>query len=375
METTLTFEKKPQWDEQVSAFATAVGKTPEEIEKALETVVGEPSDDALSLLADASASPGEDLKKAFEGLKIPSAKFNAHLQKLRGPEKTQESKSETKLPTVPDEESFINALKTGGELKVGTNDIIGATKACIASRAGLYGVPEKVLKKMHEWAVKNSEPYGEKYFEIQNMISEKNYAEVLSIIKVKSTFVTETKRKEFLLNIETILWPELKSFHSQLKEWVTLYNQVASTPAAIASAITGKGSTIQHVDTGNLRAASEEVINRINKVFAGPGIPVARALVQDAVRIKKVLNDEAVLVATGAGTKDQLLRDLGIVVGADIVRAEQSIVRYVVSIMNLKFVTAEDEVEYLLGLNTLGSSIPWDKLGGLNGSGLGGGQL
>lgn len=370
--TTLTFDNKSQWDKQIGDFAAEVGKTPAEIEKALEAVLGEPSDKALRLLSDVDLSPDVDIKGALLDLKIPTAMFNSGLQKLRGPEKVQEIKSSTnKLPTVPDEESFIASLKIGGELKVGMPEVISAVKACIAFRAGLYGAPEKILKKMQDWAEGQDLPYNEKYFELQNMITEKNYADVLSVIKVKSSFVTEAKRKEFLSKIESILWVELKSFHSQLKLWIDAYNQMSLSPTLLVNALQGKNVATQVVDTGNLRAAAEEVVNRINKVFAGPGIPVARALAQDAMRVKKIINDDSILIATGVGTKDQLLRDLGITVGADIVRAEQNIVRYVVSIMNLKFVTAEDEAEYLIGLNNLGVSIPWDKLGGLSGSGIG----
>ena len=355
------------WNERVGAFAGFVGITLEDANAAFAGIVGDPGDEALSLLGDKNAAPDEDIKKALEPLKIPTAKLNMHLPKLRNPEKVADSSSKLHfLPSAPDEESFLSSLKIGGELKVGTPEIISAVRACIASRAGSYSALDKIKAKMERWAESQGLPYSEKYFEIQDMLTERNYADVLSAIKVKSRYITEAKRKEFLDKIEKILWPELKSFHSQLKDWIIAYNQLSMNPANLVMALKGNGNNIpmQVVDTGGLRSAAEEVINKINKVFAGPGIPVARALAQDAIRINKIINDDSVLIATGSGTKDQLLRDLDLAVGADIVRAEQNIVQYTLSIMNLPKVTPEDEVNYLLALNNLGVSIPWDKLGG-----------
>lgn len=358
------------WNERVGAFALLVGITLEEANAAFAGIVGEPGDEALSLLADKNAAPDEDIKKALELLKIPTAKLNMHISKLRNPEKTVDLFSQSHyLPSILDEDSLLAAFKIGGELKVGIPEIISAVKACIASRAGSYTALDKIKAKMETWALSQELNYSEKYYEIQDMLTERNYADVLSAIKVKSRYITEAKRKEFLEKIEKILWPELKSFNLQLKEWIVNYNQISMNPAAIVMAIKGgEGMPMQIVDTGNLRSAAEEVINRINKVFAGAGIPVSRALAQDAIRIKRIINDDSVLIATGSGTKDQLLRDLGLAVGADIVRAEQNIVQYTLSIMNLPKVTQEDEVNYLIALNNLGIGIPWDKLGGGNGS-------
>jgi len=359
------------WNERVGAFAVLVGITLEQANLAFAGVVGEPGDEALVFLSDKNASPDEDIKKALESLKIPSAKLNMHLAKLRGPEKTVDLLSQSHyLPSILDDDGLLASFKVGGELKVGIPEIISAVRACISSRAGSYTALDKIKAKMEKWADSQEIPYSDKYYEIQDMIAEKNYADVLNAIKVKSRYITEVKRKDFLEKIEKILWPELKSFNNQLKDWMTNYNQISMNPASLVLALKGGGNVpMQIVDTGNLRSAAEEVINRINKVFAGAGIPVSRALAQDAIRIKKIINDDSVLIATGSGTKDQLLRDLGLAVGADIVRAEPNIVQYTLSIINLPKVTSEDEVNYLIALNNLGISIPWDKLGGGNGSG------
>jgi len=73
METPETASLYPNgWKETVGAFADAVGKPVDEVSKALEGVIGEPSEGALSILADASAAPDADIKSAIAGLKIPS---------------------------------------------------------------------------------------------------------------------------------------------------------------------------------------------------------------------------------------------------------------------------------------------------------------
>lgn len=360
------------WDTRIGAFATAVGKTPEEVTEALEVVVGPPSDKALELLSKSNVASDEDIKVALAALKIPIAVFKESLAILRGPQtNTAVIPGIGILPSVPDDDVFLQSLKVGGELKVGQPEILSGIRACIAKRAGLYDVPDRIKKKMEAWADSQEIPYSDKYYEVRDIISEKNYAEVLSALKIKGTHVTETGRKEFLNRMETVLWPELKSFHMLLKEWYTTYSQNLNTNAiaSLAQGLHGGSAhPLQVVDASGLRDAAEVVINGINKTYAGAGIPASRTLAADAIRIKKLLGDESILVATGAGTKDQLLRDLGIAVGADIIRTEMNMVQYTLAIMNLPKVETQDEANYLLALHNLGVSIPWEKFGVMIGS-------
>ncbi|MFZ2310686.1 MAG: hypothetical protein WAW11_04020, partial [Patescibacteria group bacterium] len=115
------------WTDRVGTFAAAVGKTIEEVTVLLEPLVGEPGDEAIVILSDASAVPDVDIKEALKELKIPSGKLNMHLAKLR-PEKAVEEVVPAEkntfgsmlsiLPTVPTEESFLEMLRIGGILKV-----------------------------------------------------------------------------------------------------------------------------------------------------------------------------------------------------------------------------------------------------------------
>jgi hypothetical protein len=112
------------------------------------------------------------------------------------------------------------------------------------------------------------------------------------------------------------------------------------------------------------------VINSINKVFAGVGIPVAKALAYDATRIKGVLENPALPAAVGAPNRDQMLRQLKLGVSADYVRLERNITRFTLGIMEFKKITVpNEEYSYLGAMLQLGLTIPWDKLGNKAGIG------
>jgi hypothetical protein len=77
----------------------------------------------------------------------------------------------------------------------------------------------------------------------------------------------------------------------------------------------------------------------------------------------KVLENKELPAQTGAANKDQMIKDLGITVGSDLVRVEQSVTRYALAIMSLKNVSpGNDELVYFSAILQLGATIPWDKL-------------
>ena len=53
---------------------------------------------------------------------------------------------EALLPPVPTDDSWLNALKTGGILKVDESSYIAAIRAALADRAGLYAIPDALAK-------------------------------------------------------------------------------------------------------------------------------------------------------------------------------------------------------------------------------------
>lgn len=372
------------WEERIGPFALAVGKTIDEITEKLTPLVGEPGDEALTFLADAQTTPDADIKAAFSDLKIPTAKLNFNISKLRGmKEKTEASPATSSmqifsiLPTVPDETSFLEMLKIGGVLKVGETEVLAAVKAALANGVGLFKIPEKMLKRMEEYSEAQMEPCGEMFFEMQKLITENKYGDVLSALGVPGKFMNETRKNAFFVKIDNILWASLSNFHSVLNNWQDSWMKNINPNLMMSVAMMGQNGAalppnmMAPPDTSSVRASGEEVINDINKIFAGPGIPVARALAYDATRIMNILNNEKLPAQLGATSRDQMLKDLGIGIGSEIVRTEQSITRYALSVMMLPKVTAENEAAYLTALNQLGLSIPWEKIGVTGRAGIG----
>lgn len=277
------------------------------------------------------------------------------------------------LPALPDDKSFLEMLKVGGVLKIDRTNVISAMRAAIASDVGLYDMPERLIGRMETFALEQEEPVGESFYRLQKQLAERRYGDVLSALGTTGNFVSEKRKRETLERLNALLWPALRGFNTQLKTWVEAWSQGTANPAALmmAMAVSQQGprgvlppGMLQPPDTAILRDEGEAVINSINKVFAGTGIPVARALAYDAMRIREVLEDPSLPTTVGAATRDQMLKMLGIDVGADYVRLEQNVTRFALAIMELPKVAAgNDELGYLSALYTLGVSIPWDKLG------------
>ncbi len=372
------------WTERVGKFADAVGVDIEKITECLAGVVGDPGEEALGYLSDPKATPEPDLRKAFEALSIPSGKMNSHISKLRGEQPVVADANDKNslhalsiLPSLPDDDSFIAMLRVGGELKVGKTEVLSAVKAGLAKRIGLYDFPATLLQKMEEFADKQEEPCAAEFFEVQKMLTEKKYGDILSIINVSRSFVSEARKKTFLAKLDEFLWDALKSFHTQLNVWQKTWIEGASNPAIIMMMMGNAGGALpagmaEPPDTTPVRTSGEEVVNMINKVFAGPGIPVARAMAYDATTIIGIINEPKILAQAGYATKDQMLKDLGIGIGSEMIRLEQNVTRYTLAIMSLPEVKADDELMYLTALVRLDGGIPWDKL---DGKGIGGRNL
>ena len=368
-----------QWKSRMELFAKAVGKDPEEIAKLLEPMVGEPGEEALAILDEANAVSDAELKEAFKPLSIPSGKLNMHLAKLRAvPEAKEEAASAAGssvpafsiLPTVPDETSFLEMLKTGGVLKVGETEVLSAVKAGLANQFNVYELPSIILQKMEEFADKQEEPVGETYYDMQKLVTEKKYGDVLSVFKLTGSYMSEAKKKAFFAKLNERLWRSLSQFQDALKAWQEAWTtgmnpgMMMMAMASHASGTTLPSGMVDPPDTMPIHASAEEVINDINRIFAGVGIPVARALAYDATRIMKILNEPGLPAQLGAVNKDQMIKDLGLRVGADIVRTEQSLTRYTLAVMMLEKVPAEQEMNDLVEMSRLGSTIPWEKLTG-----------
>lgn len=368
------------WNDRIESFANSVGKTAEEINNALKPLVGEPGDEALSIISDPTSLSDDDIKGVLVlgELKIPLGVFNKHLPKLRGPvvvsadSRSTGSTFDAILPTIPEDNSFLEMLKVGGNLKVDTTAVISAVKAAIAERLHVFDLPSLIKQKMEDFAEQQEEPVGETYYRLQKMVTSRSYADVLSVMGIEGNFMSQAKTKKFLQKVDEHLWPALQNFHTLLDQWQESWIKAAGNPGIMMSMLvmgqTGNKNAISATmmnppETNGLHDEAEAVINKINKVFAGEGIAVSRALAYDATRIKGVLSEKGLPETMGAATNEQMIKMLGMNVGADFVRLERNIARYTMSIMEFPKITVPGEEQaYLAAMLQLGAAIPWDKL-------------
>lgn len=277
------------------------------------------------------------------------------------------------LPAIPDDVSFLEMLKVGGVLKIDRTDVIAAIRSAVASKVGLFELPDKLSEKMEDFAESQDEPVGEAFFKIQKQLTQRRYGDVLAALGANGTFVSEKRKRELLSRLNQDLWPALNGFQQQLSAWVTAWMQGTSNPGMLmmAMAMSHQGSSsvlppgiLQPPETVVLRDGAEGVINKVNHVFAGTGRIVARAMAFDATSIKTVLDDPNLPSMVGAANRDQMLKMVGSAVSADFVRLEQNIARFALAIMELpKIAAGNEELAYFSAMYTLGSQIPWDKLG------------
>lgn len=369
----------PKFDELLKKVAEITSKTEEELKNALKEILGEPTDESVEDLKNNELVTDEDLLDSFKSLNLPKVQARKAINVLRGPKveaQAQEVQSNagssmSLLPSDVDDTSFIELLKTGGELKVKQANVLSAIRASIASRVGLFKLKKKLIQAMEDWAESQDEPCGDAFYELQRLITKSDYAFIFDAINAKGFSATDAKKNKLLDRLDDYLWPELISFHELLKQWVDNWSKGAANPAMAFQMLAMSQSGNKRVmppgmmeppPTDHLLDAAEEVINKINKVFAGTGAPVARALAWDAKKIKEVLENPALPATIGAANKDQMIKSLGIAVGADYVRLERNIAKYALAVMELPKVSSDEELSYLGAMFTLGGAIGWDKL-------------
>lgn len=348
-----------------------LGLTEDQIKKLEETGVKESSDMELLSSEEVISVTGCNL---VVGKKITAA----FTPKVNSTPATMAFAADNILPEIPTDDSWLEALRTGGILKVDESTVIAAIRAALASKVGLYNVPEKLAQKMEEFADENADVVPAEFFSIRKQLTRRSYSEIFSAIDgLDGNFVTEKRKKSFLSKVDEHLWPEVISFYNQLKNWMDTWQKSSSNPMAfmsvVASMVAGggnasSGAMIPPPETGALRDAAEALNDRINKVFAGVGVQVASALAYDAVTIKKMLENSKLPALVGAANREQMLRSLGANVPATYPRLETSLTRFVMSVIKIKDVPAGDEEnQYFWALANTGSTIQWDKIvdGGL----------
>lgn len=365
------------WVAYIEPFAKAIGSDAAKATEALKALVGEAGDDAISALQNEAYSPFAEIQKIFSD--VPVAKLRkAVAENLRqiveaSPEVTTNAMAVNFdiLPNVPDDASWLTALKTGGELKVEQPQVISAVRSALATRSGLFDIPKSLVTMMESHAESLDDPVGNEFFKLRKLLTKRSYAEVFEALDVEGSFVTESRKKAFIKKLDDKMWPEVASFHRQLRGWQDTWQQGASNPgmmmAAMAAMQTGGAlppGMMAAPETDTIRDAADSFNDTLNRVFAGTGIVVSMALAYEAQTVKAALENSALPAQVGAANREQMLKKLGANVSADYVRLETNITKYILGIMGLsKVPSGNEETSYLGALLMLGNSIPWDKIG------------
>ncbi|MBI5654577.1 hypothetical protein HZC53_02930 [Candidatus Uhrbacteria bacterium] len=372
-----------KWQQIVGAFAKAINKPYEEVTKCLVGAVGESTDDGLDTLADTECCPNEMIKDAV-GAGVPPAKLNKAIKDMRAtltPAKPTTPEPAAKaapanmsmivLPQAPTDESLFDALRVGGVRKVEGTEINAALRVLLGSKMGIDELPARISALMEEHAESLDEPAPDAFYELQRRVNQRRYAEVLDAIGAKGIHISEPRKQKLLGRMQGI-WGLLYGFQSKATAWQKTWQDRMANPGALMAGISvmfggggaGVPGMMDHPDIAPMRDAASGVIDGVNKIFRGTGIPVARALADDTLRIKEILKDDRLPAAIGAANREDMLKKLGAAVSADYSRMEKDLSSYVLSILEFGAgnVSPEKEPAFLIALQNVGMTIPWQGL-------------
>ncbi len=278
------------------------------------------------------------------------------------------------LPTVPDDGQFLASLQVGGTLKMQPADVIAAVRVTFAQRYGLFDIDDKLVAAMEQRAeVEMEEPFPDVYYQIRKSLARKAHAEVLQALDIPGTIVSERNKKAFLGRLAGI-WDVLADFQTRIDAWQSAWQVKMSNPGVLFSGIAAMMSggaaagaasgLVDAPDTAPVLDAATSVIDSLNRMFAGAGIPVARALAADAVQLRQLFEKPEIVAATGATTREEMIKKLGLAVTADTVRSEKSVTQYVLGVLKLPECPTTQLPMYIVALKELGTNVPWDSLRG-----------
>ena len=289
-----------------------------------------------------------------------------------------QSQFEALLPSIPTDESWLNALKTGGILKVDESSYIAAIRAALADRAGLYNVPDALSKAMEKYADETEEQVDPTFYALRKSLTRRAYGDIFAAIDgLDGTFITDARRKEFLSRIRDTLWPAIAESYRTLDGWYQTWRASFSDPSMLIAAIGGgfSGSAagmsmITPPDTAQLHDAGDTLVDSINRVFRGTGVQVAAAMAYDANTIRNTLEDPRLPSMVGVKNREMMLKKIGASVSSNYIRLEQNLVKYVLAFVKHDTVTSDAEVNYFVALWQLGTQINWNELGGGDATGM-----
>lgn len=276
---------------------------------------------------------------------------------------------ETLLPSIPSDESWLNALKTGGVLKVDDSSYIAAIRATVADVAGLYDVPKILLEAMEKYADETEEQVDPIFYSLRKSLTRHTYGDIFAAIDgLDGTFVTQNRRNEFLARVEDELWTSIVQSFETLNNWYQAWRANFSDPSMLIAAVSGNlnGTTgmsmIAPPDTAPLHDVGDDLIDSINGVFRGTGVQIAAAMAYDASMIRNTLEDKRLPALVGTKNREMMLKKLGVNIDNDYIRLEQNLVKYVLAFTRYSTVASDLEASYFAALWQLGNQISWSKL-------------
>lgn len=379
-----------KWQEVIAMIATTIGKDAAEVSAALQPIVGGTGDTDAADLADHELVTDEDFTQAL-GAGVAPARLRKALRSLRGSNGASTSTTATPVVAIPpggngsgrtmtaialpmpsDDAALLEALKTGGRAKFTTADVEAAVRVYFADMAGYFGIPKTLADLMEAQAESLDEAASEEFYEVYDQIVSEKYGEVLSALKVDRRFASQKWQKKLLermTGVGTVLHGFFENLDSWQKSWLENVSNPGALMASFAAMAGGGGagimpSMLEAPDVGNVLAAAEDVVNAMNKVFAGPMVPAVRTLALRAVQIKQSIENPHVATAIGAMNRDEMLKKLGVDVTSNAVRIERDTVQFMLSVLHLDKVPSGSEPAYLVQLHQLGRNIPWIRISG-----------
>ena len=282
---------------------------------------------------------------------------------------------ETLLPPVPNDDSWLNSLKSGGILKVDESSYIAAIRAALADRAGLYDIPAALAREMERYADETEEQVDPTFFSLRKSLTKRSYTDIFAAIDgLDGSFITEGRRKEFLGRIRDALWPAIADSFRILDGWYQAYRAGFADPSMLIAALSGGlgagAGMVTPPDTSQLHDAGDSLVNSINRVFRGTGVQVAAAMAYDASTIRTTLEQPGLPAMIGAKNREMMLKKINANVSSNYVRLEQNLVKYVLGFVKHDAVTSDVEVQYFAALWQLGTQINWNDLNGKGGTGI-----
>lgn len=281
----------------------------------------------------------------------------------------REGQLEALLPSIPTDESWLNALKTGGILKVNESSYIAAIRAALADRAGLYNVPDALAKAMEKYADETEEQVDPTFYSLRKTLTRRAYGDIFSAIDgLDGTFITEKRRAEFMDRIRNTLWPAIAESFQALDAWYQTRRTNLLDPTMLSASIVGalNGNSaigmLPPPDTAPLHDAADTLVNSINRVFRGTGVQIVAAMAYEANNIKNTLDDPRLPAMVGVKNRELMLKKIGANVSSNYVRLEQNLVKYVLGFVKHDSVTSDVEVDYFVALWQLGAQINWSEL-------------